>query len=135
MVVTFTVDKAQFSAPEDWIFPFPVRLVGCHFPTLAGTKKHSEQQKWRILGTFGCAIPLHLQAWLDSVGAPTGVQQCFMRHADIPTTMNVYGDAASADRIEAHGKIVGLALNGTEGKLKHCKMVGAIGFEPMTSTV
>ena len=100
MVVIFTVDKAQFSAPEDWIFPFPVRLVGCHFPTLAGTKKHSEQQKWRILGTFGCAIPLHLQAWLDSVGAPTGVQQCFMRHADIPTTMNVYGDAASADMIE-----------------------------------
>ena len=57
-----------------------------------------------------------------------------MRHADIPTTMNVYGDAASADMIETK-KIVGLALNGTEGKLKHCKMVGAIGFEPMTSTV
>jgi hypothetical protein len=25
---------------------------------------------------------------------------------------NVYGDAATADMIEAHGKIVGLALNG-----------------------
>jgi hypothetical protein len=33
-----------------------------------------------------------------------------MRHADIRTTMNVYGDAASAEMSLAHGKIVGLAL-------------------------
>jgi len=37
-----------------------------------------------------------------------------MRHADIRTTMNVYGDAATADMMLAHDKIVGLALNGTE---------------------
>jgi hypothetical protein len=36
-----------------------------------------------------------------------------MRHADIRTTMNVYGKAASAGMKQAHGKIVGLALNGT----------------------
>jgi hypothetical protein len=36
-----------------------------------------------------------------------------MRHADIRTTMNTYGDAVTADMAEAHGKIVGLALNGT----------------------
>jgi hypothetical protein len=28
--------------------------------------------------------------------------------------MNVYGDAVTLDMREAHGKIVGLALNGTE---------------------
>ena len=33
-----------------------------------------------------------------------------MRHADIRTTMNIYGDAASADMREAHGKIVQMAL-------------------------
>jgi len=32
-----------------------------------------------------------------------------MRHTDIRTTMNIYGDA-SADMREAHGKIVQLAL-------------------------
>jgi hypothetical protein len=37
-----------------------------------------------------------------------------MRHADIHTTMNLYGDAVPADMAEAHDKIVGLALNGTE---------------------
>jgi len=35
-------------------------------------------------------------------------------HADIHTTMNIYGDAVTADMTEAHGKIVELALNGTE---------------------
>jgi integrase len=33
-----------------------------------------------------------------------------MRHADIRTTMNIYGDASSADMREAHVKIVKLAL-------------------------
>ena len=51
--------------------------------------------------------------WLGSVGTPVGVQQKLMRHADIRTTMNTYGDAVTADMAEAHGKIVGLALNGT----------------------
>jgi integrase len=34
-----------------------------------------------------------------------GVQQKLMRHADIRTTMNIYGDAATADTREAHGKV------------------------------
>jgi hypothetical protein len=41
-----------------------------------------------------------------------------MRHADIRTTMNVYGDAARADMQEAHGKIVVLALNGLQTDCK-----------------
>ncbi len=46
----------------------------------------------------------------DSIGTPIGVQQTLMRHSDIRTTMNIYGDAASEDMREAHGKIVRLAL-------------------------
>ncbi len=53
------------------------------------------------------------RTWLDSVGTPVGVQQRLMRHADIRTTMNIYGDAVTADMAEAHGKVVDLALNGT----------------------
>jgi integrase len=48
--------------------------------------------------------------WIDAVGTPVGVQQKLMRHADIRTTMNIYGDAASADMREAHGKVVKMAL-------------------------
>jgi len=53
------------------------------------------------------------RTWLDSVGTPVGVQQQLMRHADIRTTMNTYGDAVITDMVQAHGKIVGLAFNGT----------------------
>jgi hypothetical protein len=41
-----------------------------------------------------------------------------MRHADIRTTMNIYGDAATADMADAHGKVVGLALNGMENSME-----------------
>ena len=41
-----------------------------------------------------------------------GLRECErrMRRADIRATMNIYGDAASADMREAQGKIVQLAL-------------------------
>ena len=48
--------------------------------------------------------------WIDAIGTPIGVQQKLMRHSDIRTTMNIYGDAATEDMREAHGKIVRLAL-------------------------
>jgi len=65
------------------------------------------------LGRLGTHSLRHTyRSWLDSVGTPVGVQQRLMRHADIRTTMNIYGDAVTPDMREAHGKIVGLALNG-----------------------
>jgi hypothetical protein len=60
---------------------------------------------------------------LDSVGTPVGVQQRLMRHADIRTTMNIYGDAVTQDMREAQGKIVGLALNGTGTARKAGKLL------------
>lgn len=50
------------------------------------------------------------RTWLDSVGTPVGVQQKLMRHADIRTTMNLYGDAVTDDMRDAHQKVVRLAL-------------------------
>lgn len=58
------------------------------------------------------------RSWLDSVGTPVGVQQKLMRHADIRTTMNVYGDAATDEMTQAHSKVVGLALNGAQTERK-----------------
>jgi len=88
----------------------------------------SYDQVWRIyqkaaeaagIGGLGTHSMRHTyRTWLDSVGTPMGVQQKLMRHADIRTTMNVYGEAASAEMLEAHEKIVGLALTAgrTAGK-------------------
>lgn len=103
----------QFSNPEDWIFASPVQL---------GRLPWSYDQVWRMyqkaattagIGRLGTHSLRHTyRSWLDSVGTPVGVQQKLMRHADIRTTMNVYGDAATDEMTEAHRKVVGLALNG-----------------------
>jgi integrase len=52
------------------------------------------------------------RAWLDAVGTSVAVQQKLMRHADIRTTMNTYGDIVAAEMTVASGKVAGLALNG-----------------------
>ena len=103
----------QFSGANDWIFASPVQL---------GRLPWSYDQIWRVyhkaakaanLGRLGTHTLRHtFRRWLDSVGTPVGVQQRLMRHADIRTTMNVYGDAVTQDMAEAHGKVVDLALNG-----------------------
>lgn len=50
------------------------------------------------------------RSWLDDSGAPIGVQQKLMRHAQISTTMNVYGNALMAAKREANSKVVRMAL-------------------------
>jgi integrase len=104
----------QFSSPEDFIFASPFQL---------GRLPYSYRCVWERLDIAGQAAGLgHItthsfrhsyRMWIDAIGTPVGVQQKLMRHSDIRTTMNIYGDAATADMREAHGKIVGLALNGT----------------------
>ncbi len=104
----------QFSAPDDWMFASPVQL---------GRLPWSYDQVWRVyqkaakaagIGGLGTHSLRHTyRSWLDSVGTPVGVQQKLMRHADVRTTMQ-YGEAFTEDMAEAHGKIVNLALNGTE---------------------
>jgi integrase len=50
------------------------------------------------------------RSWLDSVGTSVGVPQTLMRHADIRTTMNLYGEAFTEDMRDAHEKVVRLVL-------------------------
>ena len=50
------------------------------------------------------------RSWLDATGAPMGVQQKLMRHAQISSTMNVYGNALMEAKREANTKVVKKAL-------------------------
>jgi integrase len=47
---------------------------------------------------------------LDETGAPVGVQQRLMRHSNVATTMNVYGNAALRAKQEANSKVVQMIL-------------------------
>jgi len=107
--------SAQFSGREDWVFASPAQY---------GRLPWSYHQVWRVyqksakaacIGSLGTHSLRHTyRTWLDSVGTPVGVQQKLMRHADIRTTMNIYGDAVTPDMVQAQRKIVVLALNGLQ---------------------
>ena len=103
----------QFSAPEDWIFASPVQVGRLPYSYTGVSKELQRAANASDLGHLRSHTFRHTyRTWLDSVGTSVGVQQKLMRHADIRTTMNIYGDAVTLDMREAHGKIVGLALNG-----------------------
>jgi integrase len=102
---------SKFSAPSDWMFASPSQL---------GRLPWSYDQVWRVykkaasaagIGALGTHSLRHTyRSLLDSVGTPLAVQQKLMRHTDIRTTMNVYGDVITNAESEALAKIARLAL-------------------------
>jgi len=104
---------AQFSASDDWMFASPYRLGRLPWSYDQVYRMYQKAANRAGIGGFGTHTLRHTyRSWLDSVGTPVGVQQKLMRHADVRTTMR-YGDAFTSDMAEAHGKVVGLAFNGT----------------------
>jgi integrase len=55
------------------------------------------------------------RSMLDAAGAPIGVQQKLMRHAQASTTMN-YGNAYMEGKREAHGKVVQMVFSAAKQK-------------------
>src|SRR5580658_5023303 len=56
---------------------------------------------WQI-GTY--SMRHTYRSWLDAAGTTVAVAQKLMRHGDIRTTMNVYGDVVTNEMQEAHAK-------------------------------
>jgi len=103
----------QFSGQEDWMFASPVQIgrLPWSYPRVWGVFQKAASDAG--IGKLGTHSMRHTyRAWLDAVGTPIAVQQKLMRHADIRTTMNVYGDVVTDDMTVASGKVAGLALNG-----------------------
>jgi integrase len=101
----------QFSAQDDWMFASPVQLGRLPYGYTHVWKTLSKAAERAGIGHVSSHVFRHThRSWLDSVGTPVGVQQKLIRHADIRTTMNIYGDAMTADMRQAHEKIVQMAL-------------------------
>jgi integrase len=105
--------QTQFPAQDDWMFASPAKLGRLPW-SYTGVKEELQRAADAAgIGHLRSHTFRHTyRSWLDSVGTPVGVQQRLMRHSDIRTTMNIYGDAATADMREASGKVAMLALNG-----------------------
>ena len=56
------------------------------------------------------------RSWLDAAKTPLSVQQELMRHTDIRTTMNIYGDVVTDEMSTASVKVVELAFHPAERK-------------------
>ena len=101
----------EFSSDEDWIFASPMKL---------GRLPYSYTGFWRELqraatdagiGRLGTHTFRHTyRSWLDAVGTPIAVQQKLMRHSDIRTTMNIYGDVVTDEMAVASSKVAELAF-------------------------
>jgi integrase len=112
---------------QDYIRPAGCCLVECpkcgagtgvwcrqDTPVPNGGRLPIHEERWSAAGKYD-GIGWHTfrhtyRSWLDDTGAPMGVQQKLMRHAQISTTMNVYGNALMEAKREANTKVVRKAL-------------------------
>lgn len=102
--------RTEFSAESDWMFASPIKL---------GRQPWSYPRIWQVfqeasaaarVGKLGTHTMRHsYRSWLDAVGTGVAVQQKLMRHADIRTTMNVYGDVVTNEMVQANDRVAGLA--------------------------
>ena len=102
---------SQFSLDEDWMFASPVKLgrLPVSYPWVWLMFQQAASKAG--IGKLGTHSLRHsYRSWLDAVGTPIAVQQKLMRHGDIRTTMNIYGDVVTDEMAQAHSKVVGLAL-------------------------
>lgn len=101
----------QFSAPEDWIFASPYKLGRQPLSYTYVWETLDDAAKRAGIGHVSSHCFRHTyRTWLDAEGTPVGVQQRMMRHADIRTTMNTYGDVITEDMRKAQAAVVRRAL-------------------------
>jgi integrase len=104
------------SSEGDWVFPNPASgnpyyasEIGKRHLRSAGEKAKLEYRGQPI--KLGWHTFRHTyRAWLDATGTPVGVQQKLMRHANVSTTMDTYGNALMESKREANSKVVRMAL-------------------------
>lgn len=104
--------KTPFRSPEDWVFASPFKAGRWPWYPWGVQQRHVTPAGFRCgFGRIGWHTFRHtFRTLLDETGAPIKVQQELMRHADIRTTMNVYGKAMDQSKRKAHRKVVRLVL-------------------------
>lgn len=106
--------NTQFGLDDDWVFASPLKWGRLPYSYTGFWRELQRAAKLAGLGHLGTHAFRHtFRSWLDAVGTPIAVQQKLMRHSDIRTTMNIYGDVVTDQMGQAHSKVVDLALRRT----------------------
>ena len=95
---------------EGWVFPSPV--TGRPYePGTIQQKVFRKIAEKLGLATLGWHDFRHTyRSLLDSCGTPVGVQQKLMRHAQVSTTMDIYGNALMDAKRDANTKVVRMVM-------------------------
>jgi integrase len=114
----FLLTRWQKIAPaseEGWMFPSIVTGRPYHAGVLL--RRHLRPLASKVgVPRLGWHTFRHtFRSWLDAVGTAVGIQQKMMRHADVTTTMNVYGKGMMDSKLEAHTKLLEYARVGFSG--------------------
>jgi integrase len=104
--------KRSHPSPEEWVFANPTTLKPYHASSIRKRYFQCIAQKLGMNHLAWHTFRHTYRSWLDATGAPIGVQQKLMRHAQVSTTMNIYGNALMESKRSANSKVVRLVLNG-----------------------
>lgn len=101
--------ETPFDQDSDWVFASPYQSGEMPYREWNVYKHHIRPagKKAKLGDGIGWHTLRHsYRSWLDETGAPMKVQQELMRHADIRTTMNIYGAAMDESKRRANDKVV-----------------------------
>lgn len=103
--------SSEFSGAEDWVFASPFKLGRLPY-SYTGIRQELERASTAAeIGHVSSHAFRHTyRSWLDAVKTPIAVQQKMMRHTDIRTTMNVYGDVVTDEMSTAGLRVAELAF-------------------------
>jgi integrase len=86
-------------------------MVGIPYSYTGYWRAFQSATKAAGLGRLGTHSFRHTyRSWLDAVEAAITVQQRLMRHSDIQTTLNIYGDVVTDEMAQANSKVAALAI-------------------------
>jgi len=105
--------QTEFKAQSDWVWASPFQAGT--LPYYSNWIQREYITKAGLRAGLGANVGWHKlrhtsRAWLDKAGAPLGVQKDLMRHANIGTTMNVYGGALPEEQRRANSAVVGMVI-------------------------
>ena len=112
------LDPAFAAVLENWkgtraeglVFPSHV-TGGCYYAGII--QRQILKPKGEQVGVAGLGWHTFRHTYrslLDETGAPVGVQQKLMRHSNVATTMNVYGNSTLKAKQQANSKVVQMVM-------------------------
>lgn len=111
--------KSQcFQTPGGWLFANVDTGRPFHASPLQQDHIRPAGKQLGIMGLGWHTFRHSYRTMIDDLGTPIGVQQKLMRHADIRTTMNVYGSAFEATKRRVNARIAEMVLLPTSDQVQ-----------------